>query len=216
MPVRAIVFDVGETLVDETRSWREVAAHLGVPDLTLFGALGATAALQLDHREALRMVGADWAEVRAAVPHSLLPEDFYPDAIPTLEATRAAGLTVAIAGNQPASTAGALADLGVPADVVATSAGWGVAKPDPRFFVRVADAVGLPPAQIAYVGDRLDNDVLPAARAGMVSVFLRRGPWGVVHATRPEAGRADHRIESLHELLPALGIPTADEPAPAT
>ena len=53
---------------------------------------------------------------------------------------------------------------------------WGRRKPSPEFFARVVQAAGLPPEQIAYVGDRLDNDVLPAADAGMTSVFPRRGP----------------------------------------
>jgi FMN phosphatase YigB (HAD superfamily) len=60
------------------------------------------------------------------------------------------------------------------------------------------------PERIAYVGDRLDNDVLPARAAGMVAVHVRRGPWGYLHARRPEAAQAHLRIDSLDELLPGL------------
>ncbi len=81
---------------------------------------------------------------------------------------------------------------------------WGLAKPDPAFFARIAEELGLPPASIAYVGDRLDNDVLPARRAGMTAVFIRRGPWGRLHARRAEAEQALSRIESLDELPAAL------------
>jgi FMN phosphatase YigB (HAD superfamily) len=56
------------------------------------------------------------------------------------------------------------------------------------------------------VGDRLDNDVLPAVAAGMTGVFVRRGPWGVIHATWPEAARANLRLETLNELPAALGL----------
>jgi len=38
----------------------------------------------------------------------------------------------------------------------------------------------------------------------MRGIFLRRGPWGVVHARRADAARADARIESLAELPAAL------------
>jgi hypothetical protein len=38
----------------------------------------------------------------------------------------------------------------------------------------------------------------------MVSVFLRRGPWGYLHATRPEAAAARIRIDALDELPAAL------------
>jgi FMN phosphatase YigB (HAD superfamily) len=41
-------------------------------------------------------------------------------------------------------------------------------------------------SSIAYVGDRLENDVLPARNAGMVAIFIQWGPWGRVHAKRPE------------------------------
>ena len=93
---------------------------------------------------------------------------------------------------------------GIELDFAATSEGWGAAKPAPEFFANVVREAGLPAAEIAYVGDRLDNDVLPANAAGMVSVFVRRGPWGFVHATRPEAAEARIRVDSLAELPAAL------------
>ena len=80
--------------------------------------------------------------------------------------------------NQPAGTEAALGRLGLPVDFIASSARWGVEKPSPAFFDRVSAEVGLRPEQVAYVGDRLDNDVLPAKAAGMFAVFVRRGPWG--------------------------------------
>ena len=38
----------------------------------------------------------------------------------------------------------------------------------------------------------------------MVAVFVRRGPWGIVHARRPELARAHLRLETLAELPDAL------------
>jgi len=40
--VTAVVFDVGETLVDETRNWERVADACGVPRFTLMALVGAT------------------------------------------------------------------------------------------------------------------------------------------------------------------------------
>jgi FMN phosphatase YigB (HAD superfamily) len=107
---------------------------------------------------------------------------------------------VLIAGNQPVESEAALVRLGVPADVIASSGGWGVAKPDPAFFAKVIEAAGEPASAIAYVGDRLDNDVLPTLAAGMRAVFVRRGPWGWMHAERPEIELADIRLDSLLDL----------------
>ena len=59
---------------------------------------------------------------------------------------------------------------------------------------------GLQPAEIIYVGDRLDNDVLPARDVGMKTAFLRRGPWGLIHSSRPEAAMADVQISSLADF----------------
>lgn len=62
----------------------------------------------------------------------------------------------------------------------------------------------LPPKAIAYVGDRIDNDVRPASAAGMVAVFIRRGPWGWIQAGRDRPPEADLVIDSLAELPEAL------------
>ena len=106
---------------------------------------------------------------------------------------------------QPAGRVEAfLHDLDAPIDVVASSASWGVEKPSPAFFARIVAETGLDASEIAYVGDRVDNDVVPAADAGMVAVHLRRGPWGHLQADWPEVARAAIRIEGLEELVPAL------------
>ena len=52
---------------------------------------------------------------------------------------------------------------------------------------------------MAYVGDRIDNDVVPASAAGMRAVWLRRGPWGVVPQDVP--AEADLVVDSLSELV---------------
>jgi FMN phosphatase YigB (HAD superfamily) len=83
-------------------------------------------------------------------------------------------------------------------------AGLGAAKPAPEFFAAVARLAEVDPGEIAYIGDRVDNDVLPAIAAGMTEVHVRRGPWGHLHAAWPEAARAHVRIESLAELADAL------------
>jgi FMN phosphatase YigB (HAD superfamily) len=98
-----------------------------------------------------------------------------------------------------------LGELALPVEFIASSERWGVAKPSPAFFARVVEEAGVSPERIAYVGDRLDNDVIPAHQAGMFAVFIRRGPWGYVQASWPEVERADARIQSLVELPEVLG-----------
>jgi FMN phosphatase YigB (HAD superfamily) len=92
----------------------------------------------------------------------------------------------------------------LPVDLVASSATLGCEKPARAFFERLAELAGVPSGEAAYVGDRLDNDVVPARRAGMVAVFVRRGPWGHLHAFRPESELAHLTVEHLGALPEAL------------
>jgi FMN phosphatase YigB (HAD superfamily) len=50
-----------------------------------------------------------------------------------------------------------------------------VEKPDSGFFDHVVAAAEAPAGEILYVGDRVDNDVLPALAAGLRAVRIRRG-----------------------------------------
>lgn len=223
MAIKAIFFDVGETLVDETRQWFSWADWLGVGRLTFAAALGAVIAEGRHHRRVfdLFMPGfdlkaADAARQAQGVRYVIEPRDFYPDAVPTLRALKAAGYTIGIAGNQPADTEAALKASGIVADHIASSARWGVEKPSPAFFARIVETSGHVADEIAYVGDRLDNDVLPAKQAGLLSVFLIRGPWGHIHARLPEASRADltiHALDDLPRALSARGTPANDPDA---
>jgi FMN phosphatase YigB (HAD superfamily) len=210
-PITTIYFDAGETLINETRQWTVWADWLGVPPLTFFAALGAVIQRGQDFRDVLDVIrpGLSWKDERAAmaaagVSWAITADDFYPDVLSCLRALRAAGYRLGVAGNQPAETERILRELGLPVDIIATSAGWGVEKPSPAFFARAALEAERPPAEIAYVGDRMDNDVLPARQAGMLAIFIRRGPWGAIHATQEWEQMPDLRIESLMELPAAL------------
>ena len=211
MPIRAVFFDVGETLVDETRHWGAWADFLGVPRFAFFGAMGSVIERNEHHRKVFDVVrpSLDFEPARQEKLEQgwfdgFALEDFYSDAIPCLQELRANGYLIGISGNQPAQAETILGSLELGVDFIASSSSWGLEKPDPRFFQKIIEVTKLPPSEIAYVGDRLDNDVLPAVQIGMKAVFIRRGPWGFIHARRPEVARANARIESLAELPDVL------------
>jgi HAD superfamily hydrolase (TIGR01549 family) len=133
--------------------------------------------------------------------------DLYPDVRPCLQALKDAGYFVGIAGNQTTRAGHFLRELKLPCDVLATSEDWGVTKPDVAFFSKLIAVSGHQPHEIAYVGDRLDNDLGPAAEAGLRTVFVRRGPWGYIIY---EPGAADLVLNSLSELPVALKTLPAD------
>ncbi|GAB3519566.1 HAD family hydrolase [Arthrobacter monumenti] len=198
--IRGVVFDVGETLVDESRAWTSQAERAGVTPFTLMGLLGALIARDEDHRRVWELLGVE----RPVEPPLIERIDLYPDALDCLRAAKDVGLSVGIAGNQPAGVDAQLREAGFDADFIASSTDWGVAKPSAEFFSRTIDAAHLDAGEILYVGDRLDNDVLPAREAGMRTAFIRRGPWGYIHAQRPEVQLSDVYIQSLVDLTKAF------------
>jgi HAD superfamily hydrolase (TIGR01549 family) len=209
--IRMVCFDVGETLVDETRHWGEWADWIGVPRLTFFAALGMTIAQGRHHRDVFKLFRPDFDHVKETAArvaqgwrYRFDPTDFYPDALPCLRELQSRGLKIGLSGNQPKEYEDALRNIGVTVDLIGSSEGWGVEKPSPAFFARLAKEAGLLPQEIAYVGDRVDNDVAPAADAGMTSIFLRRGPWAIAQENAPAAGKAHLKIESLSELPNAI------------
>jgi len=209
-----VVFDIGETLVDETALWESWARWLGVPEFTLYGVVGGLAAAGRDHQEFVELVkpGSSFAAELAAkegAGQGWADSDLrlYPDALPCLQALARDGWRIIVGGNQPAAFERLVEDLALPVDLVTSSASLGAAKPDARFFTRIAAAAGVAAEECVHVGDRVDNDVVAARSAGMLPVHVRRGPWGVLHA---DDSAVDLQVSSLAEL-PALLRGLADE-----
>ena len=203
MALRAVFFDVGETLVDEERWWRELARRSGLQPHVVWAALGATIARGEEHDALWSHLGIErpddwWLGLTYAL------DDLYPDAIECLRGVRALGLRVGIVGNQTEALETWAREALLPADVISSSASLGVRKPDPRFFELLVELAGCSPSDVAYVGDRVDNDVLPAATAGLVAVHIRRGPWGRLQQTPPEATLGLDDLASLPDALASL------------
>lgn len=211
--IRAVVFDVGECLVNETREYGTWADWLQVPRHTFAAMFGAVIAQGRDYRETFQAFrpGFDLyaeREARAAAgrPETFGEEDLYPEVRDSLKALRADGLWLGIAGNQTVRAGTILRELFTQdVDLIGTSDDWGASKPDPSFFHRVAEVVPAEPGEILYVGDRVDNDVRPAVAAGMQTALVHRGPWATIQWDSKEARRLPtFRIESLLELSPLI------------
>ncbi|NJQ07831.1 HAD family hydrolase [Streptomyces lonarensis] len=218
--IRAVVFDVGECLVDETREYGTWADWLGVPRHTFASVFGAVIAQGRDYRETFQAFrpGFDLNEQRearaaAGKPETFGEDDLYPDVRPSLRALADAGLWLGIAGNQTVRAGGILRELfSKDVDLIGTSDDWGAHKPDPLFFDRVSAVVPFSPEQILYVGDRLDNDIKPALAAGMRTALVRRGPWATIQWDTPEARNVpDLRVETLADLPPGIEQLNAQE-----
>ncbi|MBK3625906.1 HAD family hydrolase [Streptomyces sp. MBT49] len=207
--IETIVLDIGETITRDDRYWAAWADWLDVPHHTLSALVGAVVARGQDNADALRLarpgcdVAAEYRAREAAGRGEHLDEtDLYDDVRPALAALKAAGRRVIIAGNQTSRVGELLRGLELPADLIVTSAEWGVAKPDEAFFARVLDVSEAAPDATLYVGDHPANDIYPARRAGLRTAHLRRGPWGHLWADDAEVvAAADWRVDSLTQLI---------------
>ncbi len=74
----------------------------------------------------------------------------------------------------------------------------GVSKPDPRIFARATAQAGVGAAETLYVGDSLQQDIIPARAAGLRTAWLV-GPHGDVMPEGPDDA-ADVRLRTLDDL----------------
>ncbi|MFD8392186.1 HAD family hydrolase [Streptomyces sp. NPDC059680] len=212
--IRAVVFDVGECLVDETREYGTWADWLEVPRHTFHAMFGAVIAQGRDYREVFQefrpgfdLYGEREKRAAAGQPETFGEEDLYADVRPALAQLRADGVWLGIAGNQTVRAGRILRELfSDDVDLIGTSDDWGASKPDLEFFKRVAAAVPFDVGEILYVGDRCDNDIRPAREAGMHTALVHRGPWATIQWESPEARELPtFRVKSLLELPVVIG-----------
>ena len=216
--IRCVVFDVGETLLDDTPEWGRWADWIGIPRHTFSAVLGAVTAQGLDNAETFNYFrpGFDIPHERqlredAGLGEWIQDQDLYPDVRPTLKSLQEKGFWIGIAGNQTARAGELLRGLHLPVDAVATSGEWGPKKPDPAFFARVRQWAPGRPDEILYVGDHRDSDVIAGNGAGLRTALVRRGPWGYLWANDPVVRRtADWVVDSLGELPGLIGLPAEE------
>ena len=122
----------------------------------------------------------------------------FPDAVPTLQAIKQAGLVVGLISNFEEWLEGMLIEMEVAHlfDLMVISGKEGVEKPDPAIFQMALDRCGIPAEQAVYVGDHPRIDAEGAQAVGMGAVLIdRRGRY-------PEYGGV--RIDNLGDLIPIL------------
>lgn len=84
-------------------------------------------------------------------------------------------------------------------DLVTTSEGCGVEKPEKDIFLEAIGGLDLKPEECLMVGDRLDTDIEGGNLVGMVTVFVKKG----ARNTKPErdSQKPDYTIDSIVDLL---------------
>ena len=171
-----IFFDVGSTLVDETEAYNHRAREM-IENADIAFSVFDDKRIELakqgfdGNSEAIKYFG-----LKKTPWHS---EDEIPfeDALDTLESLKEQGYKLGIIANQSAGTAQRLENWGLLKyfDVVAASAELGVSKPDRLIFEKAIELARVPAYNAVMVGDRLDNDIIPAKAMGIKTVWIRKG-----------------------------------------
>ncbi|MDX2703738.1 HAD family hydrolase [Streptomyces sp. PA03-6a] len=225
MPIRAVLWDIDDTIFDYSgaeragalrhleaegllgafggeeralRTWREVMeAHY-----TRF--LTGELTFAEHRRERVRALlgpavgdAAADAWFAAYYVHFEAAWAVFPDVVPALEALTPGYRHGLLSNSSTAHQERKLTRLGLRDrfECLVCSQELGHAKPAPEAFLGACQALGLPPAEVAYVGDKADTDARGADAAGLYGVWLDR--TGSV--TAPDL----RRITGLAEL-PAL------------
>ena len=84
-------------------------------------------------------------------------------------------------------------------DLVVASAEEGVAKPDLRIFRIALERAACKPEEAVMVGDRIDNDIIPAKKLGMKTVWIKQGFGGYAELKTVEE-QPDYIVNTLAEI----------------
>jgi putative hydrolase of the HAD superfamily len=225
MRVRAVLFDVGgplntevthERLIDEEIRAALTAAGRPVDDAAYARAVKwAVDSFAPNAYSAIiwRLTGRDLAVservYRAAAERGRGRSPFeLREGIPDLlEDLRRRGLRLGLAANQPRTTIALLdgAGIGRYFDHREVSGTHGFYKPDVHLFLRACDELRVGPAECAMVGDRVDNDVVPAKALGMRTILFRTGRH-IGQQPRSWDELPDAEVSDVAELEAALRV----------
>jgi putative hydrolase of the HAD superfamily len=234
MSIRAVVWDVDDTLFDYTGADRAgMRLHLAAEGL-LDGYESAEQAIvrwreitdvqwarfsagevdfQGQRRDRVRVfLGEELTDAEADawfqryVAHYETVWALFPDVLPVLDALAASHRHAVLSNSSIHVQDRKLRALGVydRFEIVLCAAELGVSKPEAGAFHAACEALELAPEQVAYVGDHPEIDGRGAAEAGLRSFWIDRDG---VYATGG-APVGPHRIASLAELPAILGADT--------
>lgn len=197
--VKWLFFDVGSTLIDESVPYehrmREIAGLSGKPYESVFD----TAMEFYRQNKKGDLEAAKLFDVRLSAWHKE-EEILYADAQKCLELL-SQKYKIGIIANQSPGTKERLDGHGILQyiDLVIASAEEGVAKPEPKIFELALERSGCKPENAVMIGDRIDNDIVPANLLGMNTIWIKQG-FGQYWNVTEEIEQADYTVNNLTEL----------------
>lgn len=198
--IKWIFFDVGSTLVDESKVYEKrmkiVAETANVSyEYVYQTALEFYKENKKGDLETIKLLNVkmpDW---------SFEDEILYDETEECLR-TLSKKYNIGVIANQELGTEKRLKALGILQyiNLVIASAEEGIAKPDERIFEIALNRAICKPQHAVMVGDRIDNDIIPAKELGMKTIWIRQG-FGKYWKKSTEREQADYEVNNLSEIL---------------
>ena len=201
--IKWIFFDVGSTLVDESLAYEHrIRTAIEGTDITYEAFLETMLPYYYRGEKGDFETMKQFGLMKPRWYHE--DERLYPDAKECLEKL-SAKYHIGVIANQSLGTAKRLEDFGIGQyiELVIASAEEGVAKPDPEIFRRALQRAGCQAEEAVMIGDRLDNDVLPAKQLGMKTIWCRQGFGGLLKEWGEDA-QPDLIVQNLQEVCELL------------
>ena len=109
---------------------------------------------------------------------------------------------IGVIANQSLGTSERLENFGVRKyiDLIIASAEEGVSKPDRRIFEIALERSCCKPENAVMIGDRIDNDIVPAKQLGMKTIWVKQG-FGSLWNITDESEKADIEVNNLSDIL---------------
>ncbi|MCM1254106.1 MAG: HAD family hydrolase [Clostridium sp.] len=198
-----LFFDVGSTIMNEQAAYEHRMKDIATLANTSFEKVYEMAIAYYKQNKKGDLEAA--RELGVALPRWHKEDEFlYDDAIPCFE-TLSKKYKIGVIANQSLGTEERLDKQGILKyiSLIAASAEEGVAKPDRRIFEIALERSNCKAVNAVMIGDRIDNDIIPAKQMGMSTIWVKRG-FGQYWNIRQEMEKPDFVVNNLIEICGIL------------
>lgn len=197
--IKWIFFDIGSTLVDESVAYKNrIERTISNTDVSYDEFYQRMVEISKHSQNAYNLVLTEYGLNK--VTWNSDDEFVYPEAENCLSEL-SKHYKIGIIANQNFGSQERLDKLGLLKyiDLVIVSAEEGVAKPDLRIFEIALSKADCKAEESVMVGDRLDNDIVPANKIGMKTVWIKQGLGGLSTPMTQEE-QPNYTVSNLSEL----------------
>lgn len=203
--IKWLFFDIGSTLVDESKCieqrCRTITSENNINELEF-------------NNKVLEYAKASCQPVKLAAKYygAKIPvwnmelEFLYPN-VESILSQLSNKYKLGIIANQSLGTKERLENWGICKyfNIIVASAEEGCEKPDIKIFEIALKRADCKAEEAFMIGDRLDNDIVPAKKIGMNTIWVKQG-FAKYYSIKSENEHPDYTIDTISELVNIMHI----------